>query len=117
MKFDVLISYSGLFKWLCKLRPEFQYWNLLKWICIEKDKYKEYDDDIRNGLMHNLLGFNEDEVIQYLCGNSTASTYSDVITAYQQAVKDKFLDEINRLGLPYERYLYDELDAIANDIT
>lgn len=116
LKFDIMNGNSALFKWLCKLRPEFQYWSLLKWMCIEKDKYKEYNDDIRNGLMHNLLGFNENEVIQYLCGNSTASTYLDVLTAYQQAVKEKFLNEINRLGLPYERNLYDELNAIANDI-
>lgn len=117
-QFDSMNSNSALFKWLCKLRPKFQYWTLLKWICIEKDKYKEYDDDIRNGLMHNLLGFNEDEVIQYLCGNSTQSTHSDVLTAYQQAVKNKFLQEIKRLGLPHkERNLYDELQAIANDIT
>jgi len=117
LKFDIMNGNSALFKWLCKLRPEFQYWSLLKWMCIEKDKYKEYNDDIRNGLMHNLLGFNENEVIQYLCGNSTASTYSDVLTAYQQAVKEKFLDEINCLGLSYERNLYDELNKIANDIT
>ncbi|KYC38647.1 hypothetical protein WA1_36335 [Scytonema hofmannii PCC 7110] len=68
--------------------------------------------------MHNLLGFNEQEVIQSLLGNSTTSTDTDVLTTYQKAVKEKFLNQIDRLGLTYnERQLYDELEAIANDIT
>ncbi|WP_237265915.1 hypothetical protein [Tolypothrix bouteillei] len=117
-QFDLMNSNSGLFKWLHQLRPEFNSWDLLKWMCIEKDNKKQYDYDIRNQLMHNLLGFNEQEVIQYLLGNSTTSTYTDVLTAYQQAVKEKFLNQIDCLGLKYnERNLYDELEAIANDIT
>ncbi len=117
-QFDLMNSNSGLFKWLCQLRPDFKPWDLLQWICIEKDSKKEHDYDIRNQLMHNLLGFNEQEVIQYLLGNSTTSTDTDVLTTYQKAVKEKFLNQIDCLGLTYnERQLYDELEAIANDIT
>ncbi len=116
-QFDVTNSNAGLFKWLQELKVGFKPWSLLIWICIEKDKYKEYDDDIRNGLMHNLLGFNEQEVIKYLLGNSTTSTYTDVLTTYQKELKDKFLNAIKNLGIPYnERNLYDELEAIAKDI-
>lgn len=117
-QFDVTNSNAGLFKWLQELRVGFKPWSLLTWICIEKDQYKEYDDDIRNGLMHNLLGFNEQEVIKYLLGNLTTSTYTDVLTTYEKEVKEKFLKEIKNLGILYdERNLYNELEAIANDIT
>jgi hypothetical protein len=115
--FDVTNSNAGLFNWLDKLRVGFKPWSLLTWICIEKDKYKEYDDDLRNGLMHNLLGFNEQDVIKYLLGNPKTLIYTDVLTTYRKEVKEKFLNEIKNLGIPYnERNLYDELEAIANDI-
>ncbi|WP_414541695.1 hypothetical protein [Nostoc sp. CCY0012] len=118
INFKLIKDNPALFKWLRGLQPNFQHWDLLEWICIGKRDKNEYDDDIRNGLMHNLVGFNEQEVIKYLLGNPKTSTYTDVLTTYRKEVKEKFIKEIKNLGLPYnDRNLYDELEAIANDIT
>lgn len=118
VKIDLMNSNNGLFKWLCNLYPKFQPWPLLKWSCVGKDDKKEHEDDIRNQLMHNLLGVNEKEVIKYLLGNPPYTfTQEDVLQVYEQDVKVKFLNEIRDLNFTYKaRNLYEELEAIANDI-
>ncbi len=116
-KIDLINSNNGLFKWLCNLYPKFQPWSLLQWSCVEKDDKKEHEDDIRNQLMHNLLGVNEQQVIKYLLGNPDKITENDVSQVYEQAVKVKFLNEIRSLNFIYKpRNFYEELEAIANDI-
>ncbi|MBL1200251.1 MAG: hypothetical protein FWK04_14430 [Nostoc sp. GBBB01] len=116
-KIDLMNSNNGLFKWLCKLYPKFQYWSLLEWSCVQKDDKKEHEHDIRNQLMHNLLGVNEQQVIKYLLGNPDKFTENDVSQVYEQAVKVKFLNEIRSLNFIYKpRKFYEELEAIANDI-
>ncbi|WP_016953588.1 hypothetical protein [Anabaena sp. PCC 7108] len=118
--FSVVGNNQGMVAWLCELckqapKKNFQSWTLLKWI----GKYvREREADRRNQLMHNLRGVTEIDVIRYLLGDQPNSSNQDVLTTYQKEVKEKFLNEIKNLGLPYnERNLYDELEAIANDIT
>ncbi|MEA5620471.1 hypothetical protein VB711_21875 [Cronbergia sp. UHCC 0137] len=118
--FSVVGSNQAMVAWireLCKQSPKknFQSWRLLTWI----GQYtREREADRRNQLMHNLRGVTEEDVIRYLLGDQSDSSKRDVLTIYQQEVKEKFLNEIKNLGLPYnERNLYDELEAIANDIT
>ncbi|MBD2568853.1 hypothetical protein [Anabaena lutea] len=118
--FSDIGSNQGMVAWLCELckqapKKNFQPWTLLKWI----GKYvRKREADRRNQLMHNLRGVTERDVIRYLLGDQSDSSKRDVLTIYQQEVKEKFLNEIKNLGLPYkERNLYDELEAIANDIT
>lgn len=117
--FSVVGSNQGMVAWLCELckqepKKNFQSWTLLGWIG-EYDRGREADR--RNQLMHNLRGVTEIDVIRYLLGDRTDSSKRDVLTIYQKEVKEKFLNEIKNLGLPYnERNLYDELEAIANDI-
>lgn len=110
-------SNSALLKWLQRLKPNFQSWELLNWSCIYKNEKREHSDDIRNQLVHNLLGVQQHEVIQYLLGNKTDDNYKDALITYQEIIKKPFLHEIDKLGLKYnERNLHDELEAIANDI-
>ncbi|RAM52588.1 MAG: hypothetical protein C6Y22_05340 [Hapalosiphonaceae cyanobacterium JJU2] len=117
--FSVVGSNQGMVVWLrelCKQEPKknFQPWTLLTWI----GQYaREREADRRNQLMHNLRGVTEIDVIRYLLGDGSDSSKRDVLTIYQQEVKDKFLNAIKNLALPYnERNLYNELEAIAKDI-
>lgn len=105
---------TGMYYWLYSLIPDFQPWRLLTWIAQYE---RERDADLRNQLMHNLLGVEPQEVIRYLLGNQTDSRYTDVISTYQQEVKKPFIREIKRLNLPFqERGLSEELQQIVESM-
>lgn len=123
--FSDIGSNQGMVAWLCELckqepKNNFQPWKLLAWISQYK---RRREADRRNQLMHNLRGVTKEDVITYLLADKPTLRNQDVLTqdvltTYQKEVKEKFLNEIKNLGLPFnERNLYDELDAIANDIT
>lgn len=115
--FNVINSNDGLLKWLRQLRSDFKAWKLLEWSCILKDKNSQYEDDLRNQLMHNLLGVEESEVIKYLLGNPDKTDVTDVMTAYNNHVKSLFIAEIKHLGLTYKtNKLEEQLKKLANDI-
>ncbi|MBD2772613.1 hypothetical protein [Iningainema tapete] len=119
--FKVISSNSGLLKWLRQLRPDFQEkdkaWAMLEWTCILKDDNSQYDDDIRNQLMHNLLGVEKDEVIKYLLGNQENPTVIEVTQAYNDYVKTPFLEALRFLGLTYKREKVDQrLQEVADAI-
>lgn len=107
----------GMLAWLKRLEPNFKAWGLLKWSC---KKFRNSDDDLRNQLMHNLLGVKESEVIKYLLGNPDRIAPTDVMTAYNtynNHVKSLFIAEIKRLGLTYNpNKLEEKLKKLANDI-
>lgn len=67
--------------------------------------------------MHNLLGVDEQLIIKYLFVNPNKFREKGVSQVYKQAVKTKFLNQIQNLKFTYKsRNFYEELQAIANDI-
>ena len=106
-----------LLKWLCKLRTDFQPWQLLQWSCIDKNEEGKYEDDIRNKLMHNLQGVKKEEVVKYLLGNKYSSN-TKVIDAYNTHVKPQFFEAIRLCGLPFtEQKLAERLQDVADAIS
>ncbi len=113
---------EGMFKWLCELYPSIKStpWKLLQYI----GKYRRgYGTDRRNQLMHNLVGAKPKEVIKYLLGDQDKyiSQYTDdnagVMKAYEEQVKKPFLEQIKKLGLPYEESnLRKKLQEIADKL-
>lgn len=98
-------SNQGMLKWLDQLKSDFnsKHWPLLEWSYIGKEKYKEYADDRRNQLLHNLLGMEEQDVIQYLLGNKEPNNTDDVLKVYNNQVKRPFADALKFLNLSYEK--------------
>ncbi|RUT03863.1 hypothetical protein DSM106972_047770 [Dulcicalothrix desertica PCC 7102] len=112
--FSVIGSNTGMLAWLCYLQPNFKplMWGLLEWV---SQYEREYEDDHRNQLMHNLLGVEAEEVIKYLLGTKQNSNYQDVLTVYQEEVKKHFLKVIIHFGLFVgNSQLQQELQDIAN---
>ncbi|MEG4320848.1 MULTISPECIES: hypothetical protein [unclassified Microcoleus] len=106
-----------LLKWLCKLRIDFNPWQLLQGSCIDKNEDGKYEDDIRNKLMHNLQGVKKEEVVKYLLGNRD-SPNTEVIDAYNTHVKPQFLEAIHLCGLPFtEQKLAERLQDVADAIS
>jgi hypothetical protein len=59
------LNNSRQFIWLCGLKPDFKPWANLSWSCqYERDR----EDDLRNQLLHNLLGVEKKEVVSYIFG-------------------------------------------------
>lgn len=121
--FSVIGSNTGMLAWLKKLSSNssnFTSWYLMEFI----GQYdREFEDDRRNQLMHNLVGAKPKEVIKYLLGNQDKyiSQYTDdnagVIDAYEKEVKQPFLNQIQKSGLPYEESnLRKQLQEIASKL-
>jgi hypothetical protein len=105
-----------MLKWLCHLRSDFQPWELLQWSCIKKNEEEEYEDDIRNKLMHNLQGVKPEDVVKYLLGNQKSPDTS-VIQVYQTQIKPQFIAAIHLWGLPFtEPKLAERLQGVADRI-
>lgn len=67
--------------------------------------------------MHNLRGVKDSEVIDYLLADKEYQV-SDVMTAYNNHVKQPFLKAIDHFQLPYKREkLTKRLQKIADSIT
>ncbi|MBE9234060.1 hypothetical protein IQ231_20930 [Cuspidothrix issatschenkoi LEGE 03284] len=101
--FSVIGSNTGMLAWLKQLPSNFTSWDLMEFI----GQYnREFEDDRRNQLMHNLVGAKPKEVIKYLLGNQDDLQYTDdnagVMKSYEEQVKKPFLEQIKKLGLPYE---------------
>ncbi|MCG6133969.1 MAG: hypothetical protein MET45_04825 [Nostoc sp. LLA-1] len=113
-------------EWLMALRPEFKCWNLLNWSC----KYeRERSDDLRNQLLHNLLGVTQDDVLKYLVGyddklinfvKQNKEIENVVDQAYQEQVKKYFIKALNLFGLwkesTIENRLQKKLTNISNSL-
>ncbi|AFY30687.1 hypothetical protein [Calothrix sp. PCC 7507] len=100
------LSNSTELQWLCELRQDFKAWGLLEWSC----QYRKTEDDLRNQLLHNLLGVNQQEVRDYLLGYKDTSikrflgsikqkAINEVYEAYHQEVKLPFLKALKLFGL------------------
>ncbi|CEJ47842.1 hypothetical protein [Umezakia ovalisporum] len=114
--FKVTNKNYALLYWLKNLETQFSQlsWNLLKWSCHKK---RNGDDDVRNQLMHNLRGVEDYEVIDYLLGYEEHQL-TDVMTVYNNHVKQPFLKAIDFFKLPYKREkLTKKLQQIADSIT
>lgn len=110
-------SNEFLLKWLCQIRTDFKPWALLQWSCIDKNIKQEYEDDIRNQLMHNLQGVEKEEVVKYLLGNQDSPS-PEVIEAYKAHVKPHFIEAIRLCGLPFtEQTLAKRLQDVADSIS
>lgn len=114
--FKVTNRNFALLDWLKNLDTQFSTlsWKLLEWSCKQK---RNGEDDLRNQLMHNLRGVEDSEVIDYLFGYENYPE-SDVMTAYNNRVKQPFLQAIDHFQLPYKREkLNKKLEKIANSLT
>jgi hypothetical protein len=96
-------------------------WKLLEW---SGQHEREFEDDKRNQLMHNLRGVEKKEVAEYLLGydkeliEKSRKIKSDVLYIYQEFVKKQFVEAINDLELPYkeEPKLKQQLTELANEL-
>jgi len=114
--FNVTNRNSALLDWLNNLEPQFSKlsWGLLKWSCVHN---RNSDDDVRNQLMHNLRGVQDIEVVDYLLGYEKHQV-ADVMTAYNNYIKQQFFKAIDHLQLPYTREkLAKKLQKIADSIS
>jgi hypothetical protein len=114
--FNVTNRNFALLDWLNNLKPQFSKlsWGLLKWSCVHN---RNSDDDVRNQLMHNLRGVQDIEVVDYLLGYEKHQV-ADVMTAYNNYIKQQFFKAIDHLQLPYTREkLAKKLQKIADSIS
>ncbi|WP_177176287.1 hypothetical protein [Trichormus sp. NMC-1] len=124
------LNNSRQFKWLCELKPDFKPWANLSWSCQYK---RDREDDLRNQLLHNLLGVKKPEVINYILGYSddiinifSASTQqsnnkdelliNEVHRAYVQNVKSPLLKALKLFGLSKETGIYNKLQTKLQQI-
>lgn len=111
--FEITNKNFGLVAWLRNIDDNFIKWPLLLWYC---DSYRNQEDDLRNQLMHNLRGVEDGEVIDYLLADKNHKI-NDVMLAYNDNVKQPFLNVINYFKLPYKREkLTKKLQEIADSI-
>jgi hypothetical protein len=116
--FSIINRNTGLFKWLHELRKDFRPWALLEWSCQYR---REREDDLRNKLMHNLLGVEKSEVIEYLLGykqdlirafsGKAESDCNSVTKAYIEQVKNKLTNALKLFGLLQEDQSENELNT------
>lgn len=116
---DFTINNNRGLKWLTKLvNSDNWQWENLK----ETFKYKrEYEDDLRNQLMHNLRGMKKEEVIYYLLGNQQyLKGYKNVKDAYVEEVKKPFIKALCSFKLlavnSTENLLQKELGELAESL-
>lgn len=123
------LNNSQQFQWLCELKQDFKTWELLKWSCEYKRKH---EDDLRNQLLHNLLGVEKEEVCDYLLGyNKDAikrfsatinhpdkdnKTTNTVYETYCQNIKTPFLKALKFFGLWKEVETNNKLESKLNEI-
>ncbi len=96
-------------------------WELLNWSCTY---IRNYEDDRRNQLMHNLRGMEVESVLTYLYGYSknegNIDTTESVATVYIREIKAKFSSALYRLKLiendSADNLLKAELKKIANSL-
>lgn len=125
---------SRQFIWLCNLKPDFKSWGILSWSC----KYiRDREEDLRNQLLHNLLGVDQKEVIRYIFGYDEEKikgflqlikksnteyelSINEVHKAYVENVKIPFIKALKLFALsqeqPIENQLEEKLQQIANSI-
>lgn len=99
------VNNTSLFQWLKDListymKPHQWVWNNLQWTM----KYKrEYDDDLRNQLMHNLRGIEKKHLLAYLKGEpqnrDRQDETEDLETVFRNEIKDKFILVMSKIFL------------------
>ncbi|AFY99376.1 hypothetical protein [Calothrix sp. PCC 6303] len=109
IKQDLEFSRTGMLEWLLILAPNFREWAHLR------------QSNLRNQVIHNLRGIEEEEVIAYLLGLRDYQPIPNNITtamdAYIQKVKQPFMQAIVLLKLPCEKgKLQERLNAIADSL-
>lgn len=95
---------NALLLWLKAIDPTIQTWSLLDWI----GKYqREFEDDRRNQLMHNLRGVEKKDVMLYLYGytksekdiDDSKDDSKEVHQVYEDEVNKPFIKALHSLGL------------------
>ena len=92
------INNTTALKWLEKLVTGWVSWPLLNWSCVRD---REFEQDFRNQLMHNLRGVTKKDVICYLqCpGGGGTIASDDLMAIYLKYVKQPFRDALRDVGL------------------
>lgn len=80
---------SLMLKWLQDLNSSFETWSCLRWSFKHN---KKYEIDLRNRLVHNLMGAEDKDVIRYLEGKEQKSTISNdsVLEVFEREVYQPF---------------------------
>lgn len=101
---------------------EFNRFGMLEWISALNSNFKPWlhlrESDLRNQLMHNLRGMEDNDVIEYLLGYpKTKPSVTNVMDTYSNHVKTPFLKAIEVLKLPCDRTkLHKRLQEIADSL-
>ncbi|MHC5820303.1 MAG: hypothetical protein ACYT04_31645 [Nostoc sp.] len=123
------LNNSTQFQWLCELRQDFKAWGLLEWSC----RYRREEDDLRNQLLHNLLGVNQQEVRDYLLGynedsikrflgniknlkNDSEQITNEAYQAYSQDVKLPFFKALKLFALWKQEVNHNKLEMKLKEI-
>ncbi|WP_218079671.1 hypothetical protein [Anthocerotibacter panamensis] len=115
--FKKMNNNNELLRWLGRLEQKFKPWDMLLWSC--NRPFEESNPDLRNQLMHNLRGVDENEVKKYLLGYKRSNSPESVIDVFN-SVKEKFEAELKRfklVGEEKEISLYKRLRDAANSLT
>lgn len=116
------INNTTALKWLKNLVgvPGRISWPLLNWSC---EYNREFEQDFRNQLMHNLRGVTKKDVICYLqCpGGGCTMDSDDLMAIYIKYVKQPFRDALRDVGLSdndsIDNKLQEELRKLAADLS
>ncbi|MBD2388504.1 hypothetical protein [Cylindrospermum sp. FACHB-282] len=109
-------------EWLIALRPDFISWSVLDWSC-KSDREKS--DDLRNQLLHNLLGVSQEDAIKYLLGyeknlinlvKQDKKNTNLVLQTYQDYVKRHFIKVLKLFGIWKEATIENQLEKQLNNI-
>lgn len=114
-------SNNALLKWIKNLEPQFRAWALLDWI---GEYEREFEDDRRNQLMHNLRGVEKKDVLAYLYGKPDGKDTMDeslcVREVYRTEIKEPFVKALCDFGLCGERdeknFVEEALQKLANSL-
>lgn len=86
---------ANLLPWLKALRADFVSWPLLNWICDDK---RSTEQDLRNQLMHNLRGIEEEDVVRYLLAGKQAEIGESPASTYRVKILEPFLAALELVG-------------------
>lgn len=110
---------NGLLLWLQTLQDDFKPWKILDWM---GTYVRLHENDLRNQLMHNLRGIEEDSLKKYFMGFPKDETLIDleksILDTFTQEVRSPFIRAMYQIGLVSSdettNHIQEELKALSD---